>query len=83
MSEKDFILHPERWPKWPILPMKHKDGRVGIIVAAKDYLSTVFLINIWELGEVARTIRDLTNPNIPREQYSSVDEMLAAGWKVD
>jgi hypothetical protein len=37
--EIEMLEHPLRWPLWPVLPVKHPDGRVGVVTA--DYPTIV------------------------------------------
>ena len=79
--ERDMILHDEKWPCWPRLPMKHtrhKDLEVptlpllGVICAGE--LTRVYLCNVIETIVFEKT---------PYRQYESVDAVLADGWIVD
>jgi hypothetical protein len=76
-----FILNPERWPRWPLLPVKkynHPGITTGIIAAVKGEELRVYVdANLFDFDIVAA--RKAGN----HVTYKSVDEMLAAGWLVD
>ena len=88
-EDKQFILNPGKWPKWPSLPMKNKD-QCGFMLdkiplgkpIPKDHkcFRTVYCVNPWEFftKEDRPKIAD-----VPTKVYESVDEMLADGWVVD
>ena len=80
-NDLDGITNGEdRWPHWPLLPMKRRvasgDIHVGVIHAQSK--TCVVLGNIYQpirLEELS------TEPTCFR--YDSIEAMLADGWRVD
>jgi len=81
MKEQDkdisFIKAPARWPGL-VLPVKRRTGGgvpdLGVIF--EQDLTTVVFCNLWELSP--EKIKGAA-----REKYSSVEDLVAAGWIVD
>lgn len=80
-EQRDMILHPRRWPKWPYLPMKRvSTGEFGTIWAG-------------ELSKHCIIVRMVEYPNVPKYvqewrevigyQYRSVEDLLDDDWMVD
>jgi hypothetical protein len=78
---------PALWPAWPFLPLVRRSSATeeqGLLfdawgVAELTGLSaTVFVCNLYVLPP---TLDGLLES--PRETFDTVDEMLAAGWRVD
>ena len=72
IESKDFMENPDKWPRWPQLPVVHRETkRSGFML--EGYVE-VFLGNIWE------------KPNfdtMESEVFDSFDEVVEAGWEVD
>ena len=82
----DMIEHPERWPRWPWLPLKRANHggaytfETGVLVdvdmaptISAAMANTVFCTNVY-------------NPEIKkceRHEYESMDALLDDGWVVD
>jgi hypothetical protein len=86
---KEFMLDPNQWPNWPVLPVKRYDGtkpsgfpECAVMVACEGLLTTVFMANMYGLvGEsVGAMIRDL---EVKRVEYADIDALLDDGWRVD
>ncbi len=74
-----MIQDPDRWPRWPLLAMiDRKRHKAGVILQASDVpINRVYLLNIFQFN-------DNTNwKNVAHEDYSSVTELVEAGWAVD
>jgi hypothetical protein len=76
-----FISTPEKWPLYPILPMKRmvpgkKDPELGVLVWPDT--TTVILSNMLRLPKRREKLADL-----PQEVYDTVDSVLLAGWEID
>ena len=76
-TDKQMILSPDDWPKWPLLPMikRGDDPACGVIVGDPqgDYVwfvtpAYVFRITEAEINKVVRW---------------HVDDLIADGWEVD
>jgi hypothetical protein len=84
--EKEFILNPDNWPQWPILPMKKPQPRgfpeFGFLYSRSlngpfpESPVTLFKGLIFDLS--SKPLKD-----IPSELFESVDKLLEAGWVVD
>lgn len=70
------IMSLQKWPYYPILPVKKVDGswECGIVVA--PFLSTIIMVNLWALSGMSS--EDLLK--IERLQFDTVEAMVAAGW---
>lgn len=80
------------WPMGVILPMKRmKEGtwepELGVICPMAQQANksfpvyiTVFRCNIYMLPRLLKT---KGAEKIPKEEFESLDEMIAAGWRVD
>jgi hypothetical protein len=89
-----MMSSPEKWPAYPLLPLRNdrklgSDGfpALGLLydakgVSGKDGLqTTVFLVNLLFIGSVIRSEEDFLRQ--PHQTYPSFDPLLAAGWRVD
>lgn len=92
-DDREFILNPVLWPRWPLLPLKRRNDKnppfdCGLLIAvdpAKGKLATtVFCAYLFGLQN-GKTIKELLidNPNVERIEYDNVDALLADGWVVD
>jgi hypothetical protein len=72
-----MILDPDRWPMFPLLPMKRYENRkltsFGWIVAGSPTK-----IHLRSLDTLRADLKDSEVI-----EYGSVDDLLAAGWIVD
>ncbi len=87
MTDKEMILDEDRWPQWPFLPMKkYTDSWPDCQVIHAASKTTLIKVNLYNLPP---TILDCFMFNLeelnqlPKQTYSSIDEMLADGWIVD
>ena len=79
-DSRKMVLNPDRWPRWPLLPLKRtnpKGGMPDCVTLADDPILGKF--PVWE-----GTIFDgpLTGRKVIKV-YQNVDELLADGWRVD
>lgn len=84
MNEDKFMMsHPTFWPCRPVLPVKRyskKPGAFpdcGLLWENGKYPNTVFLTNMYDI----KSTKDLES--VKKEEYDSLDALLAAGWIVD
>ena len=69
---KEFMESPDKWPRWPQLPLvNRKTDKSGFIIEGS---TSVFLGNIWD---------DLDFHTMESIIYSSIEEIVDAGWEVD
>ena len=81
-SDKEFINHPDKWPAWPLLPMKKSDGHgdnefaiIAEVMSDSPWSMTLYLkANIFMMKPLKDYIKKV---------YTSTDEMLNDGWRVD
>lgn len=84
MTDAEMMADPERWPRWPCLPLK-KPGprgqtpRHGFLLAQEGMLTTIHIGSIFDVERVNGAARSQGE----QERYSSVAEIVAAGWMVD
>lgn len=73
MSDRDraMIENPDDWPVWPYLPMKAPGWKVGF------FFCPSFTNNKVVFYEGNMLAKDATKTAL------TVDEVLAAGWRVD
>src|SRR5262245_48146361 len=89
-SERDLLLMstPALWPAWPMLPVvrRHADGSYdcGLMYDCRGaprlagLATTVFLANLFQLP---KTLDEFLK--LPRETFDTLEEVIAAGWRVD
>lgn len=81
-NHKQMILNPERWPRFPVLPLTRPDKsepfekELGLIF--QDNLNMVVLGNCLMLPSTAYELNRMETI-----VYDTVDELLADGWTVD
>ena len=75
----EMMQTPSEWPAYPYLPLKHSRDtihgwpRLGFLIAKQGFV--VFAENMFGMPE---------QPGFPQtEEYSSAEEVFAAGWLVD
>lgn len=83
-----FMREPTKWSVWPFLPLIRrlpgKEEECGLLYdvfnvhGRTGYSATVFLCNIFLLPE---RVEDLLT--MPKETFDSVEEIYAAGWRID
>ena len=69
----DMIKQPWIWPKYPILPLVHKDGRMGFLHSQVE--------NVVVIGCFFIALKNIGNNKM--EVYKKPEEIVAAGWMVD
>jgi hypothetical protein len=75
-DHKAMMLDPNRWPQWPVLPVKQFGSgfpECGVMVESDGIQPKVYLTNLFAL--------DLANAEV--KEYEDIDELLADGWVVD
>jgi hypothetical protein len=74
VTDREFILDQDKWPKWPLLPVKRTD-EWGVIPAGHP---AVYIVNMWGMDD-----RPLSEQASKVYEYKDVDALLADGWVVD
>lgn len=91
VEHEEMIKHPDRWPAWPVLPLKRSrrggtgwpedgfllDERLG---GELKFPATLYHGNIFRLGgpDHEKYLEDLK-----KEEFASAGAIIAAGWGVD
>ena len=83
-DDKEMILNPERWPCWPVLPLKHRtkdffeEDALGFLVddlvnnkPFQVYLESIYLIP-----------KDGNLAGLKHTTYADLDK-LVEDWRVD
>ena len=83
-----FLAHPREWGLWPFLPLVRRSRGClptnGVLFDAMGSRSMpgfehiVFLVNVYELPETLGRLLAM-----PKEVYTSAEQILDAGWVVD
>jgi hypothetical protein len=68
-----LLSHEDKWPNWPILPMKNLDGRLDIVIPGGDLI--IYEANMFNLPQ------DLTT--LPHQTFKTTQDALLDGWRVD
>jgi len=81
-EDKEFIEHPERWPRWPNLPMKRPffldPPHHGLINA--DLPTWVWIVGPEQFAQMITTGKMYMTDH---REYPSIDSLLDDGWVVD
>ena len=84
-DDRDMILHPVLWPKWPYLPVKrhlyteggeYKELECGVIFLNTKF--NIYLVNLFMLPKTEEEFRETKH-----YEYTNVDDLLADKWIVD
>jgi len=81
-ENKSMMLNPRTWPRWPALPVK-RNGECGVMLAYKDFLTTVFKVNLWELSNGGHLLTLKQLQSMEQVKYDTIDAILADGWIID
>lgn len=84
-----FMATPEAWPMYPFLPLVRRTGStdgpdLGLLIAGEfrerlpSLATTVVLACVFTLPSSWEGFLSL-----PRESHGSVEDIYAAGWRVD
>lgn len=82
LTDREFLLDPNRWPQWPHLPMKrivNHDREQGVIFGDPTKMGNDWCVwfvlgaNLWHLKD----------DTYKQGQYEKIDDLLNAGWKID
>lgn len=83
MTDKDMILNPEEWPRWPLLPLKHKTRQahepnwVGFLIVSQPM--PPYRVHA---GSIYRIDNLKDADQLPVETFDSVDALLKE-WRID
>ena len=84
LTDKELIMSPINWLRWPVLPMKRpdKENKFGIQIGVMRAMSGEIGTTIYLMGMYS--IKEYTDwKKVPKVVYKDVDELLANGWIVD
>lgn len=85
IEDVNKMKHHDSWPLWPILPVKrYMKGGVQTGVLFADGTAVVYLnVDIFDVDKWAgRSWKSILQEH-HREVYSSYEELVSLGWKVD
>jgi hypothetical protein len=83
VSELDFALDTEQWPRWPYLPLVERDGgKVGVMVAVEGWQTRVYLINLSNVHDLPGKTFDEAFKDVIYHEYSSIESLLG-DWRID
>jgi len=83
-EDLDLIEHPEKWPNWPVLPLK-RDGtqgaapEVGLLLAENKPI--VYLANMFDLTSGKTFKEQLAGVN--KIEYVNFTALVNDRWMVD
>lgn len=76
-----MINEPDRWPRWPLLPLKRRRGARPGTRLDEQFLG--FLVDVESPPYVVYVgTMFLARPGQPSERYNTLDALLQE-WKVD
>jgi hypothetical protein len=80
-----MMQNPRRWPNWPVLPLINKASRTssnpfgdeGLLIESGEgkVLPIVYRTNLYLVKDTLATC--------PRQEFPTLEAILAAGWEVD
>ena len=76
-----MLRSPERWPRWPVLPVVRGPVDAGVVIhGGAEAAPTVYIVNLYSLkpGLLVPQLKDR-----PKHVYATLEAMLADGWRVD
>jgi hypothetical protein len=77
MTDLEFMKAYDKWPRWPMLPLKKRDdSKICGFLLGTGY-PVVYLKNIYGLKQ-GDTIE-----NLPKQEYDSLQAILDDGWVID
>lgn len=84
VTDQDFILNPDEWPYWPVLPVvtKRNEGWPVCGLVAADGKPTVYLINLGDIAERPGRTWGEKLSGVEQKDYQTFDELLS-DWRVD
>lgn len=74
---RKFLQNPDLWPQYPILPLTCRNGNdknLGFVLASNR--RKVYFGNMYMLG-------DRPLENYDSFTFETVEELIAAGWRID
>lgn len=75
MSDVEFMKDPDKWPYWPVLPLKryvNNNLECGLIFASGE--PKIFLTNVFA-GKNLEEVDTIS--------YESYEALTGAGWMID
>ena len=82
-TDREWLLNPDKWPKWPICPLKrvqsYDSPNTALVFGdpvRTDGIWTVWFVpggNIWHIED----------DTIKKGSWEPIDKILAEGWEVD
>jgi hypothetical protein len=68
-----------------MMPLKRSNngGQCGTLFDITGEMPTVYLVNVFSVGDMGGISPVINNKGIERIEYESVDALLQDGWRVD
>lgn len=84
-EDRKFIMNPDKWPRWPHLPMKRPSKKPGVWPELATLTDNPSNFDGPLKFPVTMRISDGASPFKIKEEkiFNSVEEILADGWIVD
>jgi hypothetical protein len=80
--DEEFIGTPDKWPMWPILPVKRYVQGVQVLRVILDSVPALrYTVVEANLGMLPNLREELER--LPHHVYSSAAEIVNDGWLVD
>jgi hypothetical protein len=88
VRETNWMQNANRWPNWPIQPIRNRQLRsqnlpdIGVLIDTGKISETpkvepvVYLVNMFNLPK-------LPLAEWPQKRFDSFDALLDAGWEID
>lgn len=86
LTDAEMIGDPDRWPRWPVLPVKRRvggDSVMGIVFAdadLRDRHPAVYELNMYH---IEGTVAECKAKAKAKHEYASIDALVTDGWVVD
>ncbi len=85
IDDQRMMEHPERWPRWPVLPIKRRMDHglpdYAVMLAIEHHGTTVVHINLSYISN-GKTLNQIVEDSATTV-YPDIDSLLDDGWIVD
>ena len=84
-TDLEMMKQPDYWPRWPLLPVKrrvkHSSPDTGLLFANGKPI--IYTVNMFQLDDLPGKTWGEKLANGEKIEFTSFEEMVAAGWEVD
>lgn len=74
-QEIEFIGDPDKWPKWPLLPLVNGE-KIAVLTFDGEEFVMYHGVNLWKFDGTKTKEYDSTI-------FTSAEQVYNAGWRVD